>query len=220
MLIRISLIVAIVAGLAIGVLNFVTVKTKITTLISERDDWHTKYDTTYATLTKTKKDLETTSTQLKQTKDTLESTTAERDQAVQKADVQTKRANQLADELAKTKTDRDDAQAQLAAYKAAGFTSEQVLGLGKTLKDTQDALAGIEGENGILMRKITVLTNELAKYKTPDYRVPLPASLKGKILVSDPKWDFVVLNVGEDQGVLPDGELLVSRDGRFVERCG
>jgi hypothetical protein len=34
----------------------------------------------------------------------------------------------------------------------------------------------------------------------------------------DPKWDFVVLNVGEDQGVLPDGELLVSRDGKLVAK--
>ena len=34
----------------------------------------------------------------------------------------------------------------------------------------------------------------------------------------DPKWEFVVLNVGEDQGVLPDGEMLVSRDGKLVAK--
>lgn len=34
----------------------------------------------------------------------------------------------------------------------------------------------------------------------------------------DPKWDFVVLNVGEDQGVLQNGELLVSRDGKLVAK--
>jgi cell shape-determining protein MreC len=34
----------------------------------------------------------------------------------------------------------------------------------------------------------------------------------------DPKWNFVVLNVGEDQGVLEDGEMLVSRDGRLVAK--
>ena len=46
----------------------------------------------------------------------------------------------------------------------------------------------------------------------------LPADLKGKILVVDPKWDFVVLDIGEDQGVIPDGELLVSRDGKLVAK--
>jgi len=40
----------------------------------------------------------------------------------------------------------------------------------------------------------------------------------GKIMVADPKWNFVVLNVGENQGVLEDGELLVNRDGRLVAK--
>jgi len=58
----------------------------------------------------------------------------------------------------------------------------------------------------------------LAIYKTPDYKVPLPPSLQGKVLVSDPKWQFVVLNVGEDQGVLPAGELLINRGGKLVAK--
>jgi hypothetical protein len=37
-------------------------------------------------------------------------------------------------------------------------------------------------------------------------------------MVVDPKWDFVVLNIGEDQGLLPDGELLVSRDGKLIAK--
>ena len=67
-------------------------------------------------------------------------------------------------------------------------------------------------------QKIKRLENELAIYKTPDYAVPLPAGLKGKILVTDPKWNFVVLNVGEEQGVLEHGEFLVNRDGKLVAK--
>jgi len=48
--------------------------------------------------------------------------------------------------------------------------------------------------------------------------VPLPVGLKGKVLVADPKWEFVVLNIGEKDGVLERGELLVSRNGRLVGR--
>ena len=44
MLIRISLIVAIVAGLLAGALNIVKVRDKITTLITQRDDFHTERD--------------------------------------------------------------------------------------------------------------------------------------------------------------------------------
>jgi cell shape-determining protein MreC len=36
--------------------------------------------------------------------------------------------------------------------------------------------------------------------------------------VVDPKWDFVVLNIGQDQGVLENGELLVSREGKLVAK--
>ena len=44
------------------------------------------------------------------------------------------------------------------------------------------------------------------------------ADLRGKILRVDPRWDFVVLNIGENQGVLEEGELLVSREGKLVAK--
>lgn len=218
MLIRISLIVAIVAGLAIGALNFVVVRDKITTLQTDLANTKATLATTQSELAKTKGDLTRTKTDLAETKKTLETTSAERDKAVDDAAVQTKRAGQLSDELAKTKKDRDDAQADLAAYKISGFTPEQVANLGKTLKQTQDGLAAMQSENKILARKIDRLSYELAKYKGSNIVVYLPATLSGKILVSDPKWDFVVLNIGEEQGVKTDGELLVNRDGKLVAK--
>jgi hypothetical protein len=42
--------------------------------------------------------------------------------------------------------------------------------------------------------------------------------LAGKIVVADPKWEFVILNVGQDQGVLTHGELLVNRNGKLVAK--
>ena len=38
MLIRISLIVAILAGLAVGALNYLQIKTKVVAVMTERDD--------------------------------------------------------------------------------------------------------------------------------------------------------------------------------------
>jgi hypothetical protein len=68
------------------------------------------------------------------------------------------------------------------------------------------------------MRTIGRLTNELAQLTTPDADVKLPADLRGKIVVVDPKWNFVVVDVGEEQGVIKNGELLVSRDGKLVSK--
>ncbi len=105
MLIRISLIVAIVAGLATAAINFIKVKEKIEIVKNERNDWHQKYDTTYAELTSTKDTLDKTSRDLKKTQTELASATEERDRAVADSETQTKRATQLNDELNKTRTD-------------------------------------------------------------------------------------------------------------------
>ena len=88
----------------------------------------------------------------------------------------------------------------------------------KEYKAVQDNLAAAETENKVLLRKNNKLEIELAVYRDPNFFVPLPASLKGKVLVADPKWNFVVLNVGEDQGVLERGELLVNRNGKLVAK--
>jgi hypothetical protein len=218
MLIRISLFLAVLAALAVGVVNFVFVKDKINTLVTDRntnrDGWHA----TQAALTQTNKVLVKTQGDLKQTQQDLADTQAERDKAVANALAQVKRADQLAGQLAKTTQERDDAQSDLAAYKATGFSAEQVAKLGRTLKDTQDLVEVSRQENAILQHNSARLQAELDKYVGTNTEVTLRADLKGKILVVDPKWDFVVLNIGDEQGVKQDGELLVSRDGKLVAK--
>jgi hypothetical protein len=218
MLIRISLIVAIIAGLAVGGLNFVKVKEKITTLqadLKEQTDGRHKAETELAS---TRKDLTKTAAELKQTKAELEATTTAKETAEASLAAQTKRADKLTEDLNKTRQERDNAQADLAAYKATGVTPQQIMGMNKELKTIQDTLTVSESENKILMQKLKKIETELAVYRDPNFFVTLPAGLKGKVLVTDPKWNFVVLNVGEDQGVLERGELLVNRNGRLVAK--
>jgi hypothetical protein len=218
MLIRICLIAAIIFGLAVGILNFITVKDKIVALQTDLSNTKTQLADTQNKLHKTERKLADTQAQLDATNQVLLATIKERDDAVTQATAQTKRANQLADELKKTKDTLEDAQSQLAAYKATGFTPDQVLSLGKTLKQTQDTLMAVQDENKLLGLQIVKLKNELAFYRDPQYVVQLPATIKGTVLVSDPKWDFVVLSVGQDQGVLEHGELLVNRNGKLVAK--
>jgi hypothetical protein len=218
MLIRISLIVAILAALAAGVLNFVVVKDKITTLADDRDKQREGWKSTSAELTKTQKNLTKTQGDLKQTQNQLADANSDRDKAVATADAQKKRADDLSGQLTKTIADRDDAQNKLAAYVATTYTPDQIAGLGKTIKDQQNALEVSAQEKIVLQRAIERLQTRLNRYEGTNSYVILPAGLKGKILVVDPKWEFVILNVGEDQGAIPDGELLVSRDGKLVAK--
>jgi hypothetical protein len=218
MLLRISLLLAIIASLAVGALNFTMVKDKITTL---HTNWETEKAGRAAAETdrdKTKKELVKTSAELKSTKDTLETTTNERNSAVKAADDATKKATKLAEDLGKRTKERDDAQAELAAYTATGVKPEQIIAFNKEFKNLQATLDGTRAENTTLGQTIKRLKNELEVYKTAEYVVPLPPTLRGKVLVSDPKWNFVIINVGEDQGVLEHGELLINRDGKLVAK--
>ena len=82
----------------------------------------------------------------------------------------------------------------------------------------QDAIEALNEEKVVLQHTITRLKTRLAIYEDPDKNITMRADLKGKILVVDPKWDFVVLDIGEDQGIKEDGELLVNRDGKLVAK--
>jgi type II secretory pathway component PulC len=216
MLLRISLIVAILAGLGAGVVSYLEVSDKIPALQKQRDDEHTAKVNEIAAHGKTKTELAKTKGELKQTQQDLADTKDERDKAVARAETQSKRADELSDKLTKVTADRDDAQNSLAAYKATELSPDQVITLSKNLKAAQAEIQVVNGEKVVLLHTISRLTNELAKYIGPDEVVKLRADLRGKIIVVDPKWDFVVLDIGEDQGVISEGELLVSRQGKLV----
>jgi hypothetical protein len=162
--------------------------------------------------------LDKTSKELTATKTTLEATTAERDKAVAEATAQTKRADTVTAERDKARKERDDAQAELAAYRATDLKPEQIIAINKQYKGLENSLAASQQENKLLGQKIVKLQNELYVYTKPDYVVTLPHELHGKVLVTDPKWNFVIVNVGQDQGVLEHGELLVNRNGKLVAK--
>ena len=218
MLMRISLIIAILAALAIGVLNFVQVKEKVTNLAASRDSEKSQKEQAQTELASTKQELDTTAKKLKQTEETLTATAAERDAAKTEADTQSKRATELQTRLTATTQERDDAQAYLQRYKVTGYEPEQIAGIGKQIKDLQLAMEVSGVEKKILLRDLERTTAELKRLKGDNSPIPLRATASGKIIVVDPKWEFVVLNFGEEQGAKRDGELLVSRNGRLVAK--
>ena len=219
MLMRISLIVAILAALGAGTLNVLQVRNHINTLISERDDYHTQLTQTQATLATTKENLATTQKNLADTQQQLADAQAARKKAEDTAAAQIKRADDLSSKLTQATQDRDAAQADLAAYKATGKTPDEIGKLVLLIKQDEDAINAMNAEKKVLTRTIARLTSQLNELLgNENYVVKLRADLKGSVVVVDPKWDFVVLNIGDDQGVLPDGELLVSRDGKLVAK--
>jgi len=218
MLIRISLIVAIIAGLAVAVLNFTQVKDKVTTLqtnLREETAQHAKFQRLYTT---TDKELKKTVAELKQTKASLDQATEERDAAVKKADEQTKLADRLQKDLDTAVNERNTARERLAAFEAAGLTPKQVTTLREDMKAIEKTLAGAQAESRVLAQNNETLKSQLDRFLHPERHVTLPASLTGKVMVVDPKYNFIVLNVGENQHAKEYGEMLVNRNGKLVAK--
>ncbi|HXB59648.1 MAG TPA: hypothetical protein VNU95_08780 [Candidatus Acidoferrales bacterium] len=209
---------AIVAALAAGVVNFAVVKGKIDKLTADRNDQRSQKDDFHRKLTSTQKTLKDTVATLDQTKKDLDVAKADEQKAEDNLTAANTKIDDLTGRLTKTTAQRDDAQNQLAAYKATGLTPPQVDDLNKNLKQTEMALDVANQENLVLIHTVASLNNKINELVGTNYVVALPSGLKGTVMAVDPKWDFVVLNVGEDQGVLKDGEMLVSRDGKLVAK--
>src|SRR3954469_19242572 len=220
MLLRILLIVTILIGIgAIAVSQFV-VRPHIQEIIDARNKNLKDYQNEQAGHRKTKATLKDTQGKLAETEKNLEDTKTQLTAATTKATEQEKRANGLDMELTKTKQTLGAAQADLAAWAALGIPVEQVKNViaeAKKLKAANDAMSE---ENRILSvslkkanDKIKILTG------TDDDPDPLlPAGLKGRVVVVDPKFDFVVIDIGSNKGVEPRGVFMVSRDSTLVAK--
>jgi archaellum component FlaC len=214
-MLRICLIVAIVAGLAAGAVSFFKVQEVMKQTMEERNTEKKAKENEMAAHTKTKNTLAKTEKELKSTKEDLASTRSELKTATAKVADLEKTRDSLTAQLNTTKNERDVAQQTLEQWRILGVTPAQVRDLQSNLKSMTAARNAIASENKVLLGNIHDLKNELAKYM-PEELVHLPPGLTGHIVAVDPKYDFVVLDIGKDKGLLNRGELLVNHGGRFV----
>jgi uncharacterized protein YhaN len=215
-MLRICLIVAILAGLAAGVVSFVYVQDIITTTRKDRDDWKKKDTDEAAAHTKTKATLKKTTADLDTTKKTLDQTKSDLDAATTKVAELDKQNTDLTGKLDKTTAERDDAQQKLERWRLVGLEPDQIKGLMADRDKLQKEKAALIAENKLVAANRDDWKNKYILLVGVDAPVQLPAGLKGKVLVVDPKYDFVVLNIGDDQGAKPRGEMLVDRDGKLL----
>ena len=217
-MLRISLIVAIVMGLA----TLIVSQVKTDAFIKE----------TKQTLSETQDQLQSTKVQLETSKRNekaavksaddakkeLEDTKLALDESSAKAVQQQNRADALEADLEKTTLAKNEAQAKLGEWEVFGVTPQRVREVLDDNKRLVVDMAAVGKENQVLDREVMRLKNNLLKYEGEKVKVDLPVGLKGKVLAVDPKYDFVVLNIGEEDGLLERGEMLVNRAGKLVAK--
>jgi len=215
-MLRICLIIAILAGLAAGILTFTKVQDIITTTRADRNKYHQMDDKEVAEHNKTKKNLKDTQATLATTTKNLEATKGELEAAKTEVDDLNKTKTDLTAKLEKANADKDDAEQHLEQWRQVGLTPEQVkdtVAERDNLKKLRDALVG---ENKLLAAKVTEWTNRWYSYFQGNEDVIMTTGLRGKIVAVDPKFNFVVLDIGEDQGAKQRGVMMVDRDGKLL----
>ena len=217
-MLRISLIIALVAGIAALAVTQLRVAENIKTLTGERDQFKADSERTQKEALDAKKLAKEATAAADQAKKALETAKTELASASERADQQEKRANDLAAQKDKLTQERNEAQTELAKWKASGLTLEKITATILENKKLTVENNGLKEENKVLGRQLTQTRAELDLLTGRIDKVPLPPGLKGKIIAVDPKYEFVVLDIGETQGVLKRGEMLINRSGRLVAR--
>jgi hypothetical protein len=218
MLLKISLVLAILVGLA--TLFFTgNVKQKI-------DDLSSSLTTAQAAQKTAEEGQRKANDEAKKTKATLETTSKALTEATNflagvsaQLTEQKKRADKASAELTTTTEERNEARQQLNAYSSLGIPPERLREELAAKHQLETERVAITTENKTLSRKARELQTRLDKYEGGEDRdVPLPPGTKGKIVAVDPKYDFVVLDIGSNQGLIPDAKMLVNRDGKLVAK--
>jgi cell shape-determining protein MreC len=204
-IIRTSLIVAIVACVAVFTLEVTRLKGKLLSLNNRLTAQTAAREKAETDLVSARQETSKTAIALMRIANSLEAKTAQ-------VSAQAEQIAKLTSDAKKLQEERNDAQAELAAYKSL-MSPQQVANAAKQIKTLEDSLIAVNEENALLARRVKSLQKYLPAGDVP---IQLPPDLSTKVLAVDPKWHFVVLDAGEDQGVIEHGELLVSRGGKLV----
>ncbi len=220
LLTRITLIVAIIAALAATGIGLVKVKDNIVALRDDRDNEKRMKEEQTARAVKAEKNYEETMALLKRERTDHQNTKNQLAQANSDLNDVRKRVQSLSSELDKTKAEKLDAQQKLAAWNALGLTTDQITKLKDDFEKAKKTIEAIEAEKKVLASTVAkqkkFIEDLLVPIKDEDKDVPLPPGLKGKILSVDPKWGFVVLDIGANQEVREGGVLKIHRDSKLL----
>jgi hypothetical protein len=218
MLIRTSLLVAAAAALTVAGLNVFWVHRQIATAITQRNQALAEREQESAAKLQAQQQARNEHSALQNIAQAPAVVRDECEKAVAAAQAETDRAAKLFAAMTQTAADRDRATNELAKWQM-GIAVDQV-------RPAIASLKALREECAALSKKKMALTAQVAKMEARMDRddlilgdaLELPEGLKGSVVAVDPKYEFVVLNIGEKQGVFEDIPMLETRNGRLVAK--
>ncbi len=215
---KILLGVSIALILAAAVLGFIT-KGHIETVKQELKQTNETLTSTKGTLVKTQKDLAANQEELKQTNEKLTATTGEL--ATTKADLQ--KAKDQATDLQTKLVAAEDTIKKLQSPSTQPGEGEQVSPVIVELQTKNKELETKLAEKEQLVASLTQKEQEaenrakvLAEKEEKRQRQFMAKGMEGQILAVNQAWNFVVLNIGDRQGVVNGAQMIIKRGGQMV----
>lgn len=210
-----GLVIAILAGLSVTALNLSLARQKMMNLQAGLKNQTAARVGAENQLAQTRSLLLTATTRWEAARTALETATVEKENALALATSQTKRVEALNQQAANIRKELEETKVELGRYRAAGMEPEQIIEASVLFKGLQKELAAVRKNNNELLSRIKLLD----QWADEDRPTPLPAGLKARVIALDPKWQFVVLDAGDEQGILKYAEVLLSHDGKLVGKA-
>lgn len=226
-MIKVLLIFSAVFGIAAATLGFMT-NTKVQEIKSDLANTRTQ-------LTDTKDRLVKTETDLKSTKDTLATTTTELEQKKAEAvklaadlNDANRKVEDLGTQLTTATKKADDLQLEITKLNdqlQAGFNKTPGVGsvdeIIAKMKETEAQLVAAQAESKMLgdqLAAATAVRDKLVQAEDNRQRKVMAKGLTGRVLAVNPAWNFVVINLGDRQGVVEGGEMVIRRGNEMIGR--
>jgi hypothetical protein len=217
MLLKISLALAILVGLATLYFTSVPLKDKITTITNEREEALAGKKAAEEARAKAVTEAKNTKTALETVSKDLNGATNELVQVRKDLGEQMKRAGGLARDLETATLERNEARQELNKWSVIGLPPEKITTELAAKKELEKQTVALRDENHILLEDRNFLKKRLSKYELAP--IPeVPPGTKGKVVAYDPKYEFVVLDIGQEQGLKEDARMLINRDGKLVAK--
>lgn len=173
-----------------------------------------KVQTASNDLKKTAEDLGAANDKLKETMATLETKTADLTKKGEELDEAKKQITSQAGEIADMKKAVEDG--KLAVTELEKVKAEYTTAAAK--------VQSTEAENAELKVAVTSASDRIKELESRPQAQQVakrgvnPMTIQGKIVAVNPGWNFVLLNIGDEQGVLANAPLLVIRGNTPIAR--
>jgi vacuolar-type H+-ATPase subunit I/STV1 len=215
---KICLVLAILAGAGTVAVSHFVVAPKIENLQKEKSDAEAKASAADAAKDAVTKNLNTVKGELTEAKGQITKLQESEKDLTAKAEQADSAKRKAESATAAAKKETENIKAQNADFFTIGKTPDQIRQIFKDFDNTKKELSNTIEERKILQRVNTGLENQVSLLTLGEKRTktPVPENLVGKVVAVDPKWEFVVLNVGQKDGLLENAELVINRDGKLV----